>query len=150
MKLRLRDRFNANARWLPRTWAPLFLLIFAAIGGVATLFFFKWLHGLSTTITTNSVAADAYVQGLKQHTQAIFPFIAIPLAGLLLLHFISRKKRGQPGEYVKAQHHDHQGWPLRGEERGESSSERHGLAQYVDPREQRLLDETLAPLTNIT
>ncbi|HLG61352.1 MAG TPA: flippase activity-associated protein Agl23 [Ktedonosporobacter sp.] len=106
-------------KYLPRTGAPIVLLLYFLIMGALAKVFFDWLKNLSIYITTpaNVNASDAYVANLK----AVTLTIVIPLIGFILcgyvLSILIREMRGKlppPG--------------------------RHGFARKIDPEKQPLLD----------
>src|SRR5258707_13031600 len=124
LRVPLRARFAEDAtfiRFVPRTAAPIFLLAYFAVVGIAAKIFFGWLKALSIYITDskNTSAADLYVQGLKDKTVAIVPWLGI-LLGVYVLSILGRELFGklpEPG--------------------------RRGLAARIDPRQQRMLDTVL-------
>lgn len=124
LRVPLRARFAEDAsfiRFVPRTAAPIFLLAYFAVAGIAAKIFFGWLKALSIYITDpkNTPAADLYVQGLKDKTVAIVPWLGI-LLGVYVLSILGRELFGklpEPG--------------------------RRGLAARIDPRNQRMLDTIL-------
>ncbi|HEU5229082.1 MAG TPA: flippase activity-associated protein Agl23 [Ktedonobacteraceae bacterium] len=106
-------------RYLPRTAAPLALLLYLLIMGVFAKLFFGWLKNLSIYITTpaNINASNAYVANLKNITlTAVIPLIGFLLCGFVLSILI-REMRGK--------------FPPPG---------RHGIAKRIDPEKQPLLD----------
>ena len=110
---------NETAPWyIPRTAAPIVLLVYFVIAGLAGKAFFNWLKALSiyVTNTKNTAAADLYVQGLKDKTVAIVPWIGI-LLGVYVLTILGREMFGKV--------------PPEG---------RRGLAARIDPERQPLLD----------
>jgi len=110
---------NAVSQYLPRTGAPIVLLLYFLIMEAVAKVFFDWLKNLSVYITTpaNVNASNAYVANLK----AVTLTIVIPLIGFLLcgyvLSILIREMRGK--------------FPPPG---------RHGLARRIDPEKQPLLD----------
>lgn len=124
LKVPVRGFFKADSsfyRFMPRTAAPIFLLLYFAVVGIAAKIFFGWLKALSIYITDpkNTPAADLYVQGLKDKTVAIVPWLGI-LLGVYVLSILGRELFGklpEPG--------------------------RRGLAARIDPRNQRMLDTIL-------
>lgn len=118
LQFSLRDRDSATARFVPRTLAPFFVLIYVIVAAVVAKFFFHWLDDLAIYITMKAhvTQADAYVQGLKDNTVKVVPWLGI-LLGLFVLGILAREMFGKlppPG--------------------------RRGLARWVDPRQQRVLD----------
>ncbi len=118
-ELGLKWRLPASSKYLPRTGAPIVLLLYFLIMGAFAKVFFGWLKNLSIYVTTpaNVNAANAYVASLKVVTLTI----VIPLMGFLLcgyiLSILIREMRGRlppPG--------------------------RHGFARRIDPEKQPLLD----------
>jgi predicted membrane-bound mannosyltransferase len=106
------------ARYLPRTGSPIVLFLYLLVLGIFAKWFFGWLNVLSIFVSDprNKAVSDAYVQGLKNYTVAIVPWIGI-LLGCCVLVIIVREMLGKvppPG--------------------------RHGLAKHVDPQKQPLLD----------
>src|SRR5207248_2106721 len=123
LKWPVRSRINpeASASYIPRTGAPITLLAYLLVAGLAAKVFFAWLKALSIYVTDpkNTPAADLYVQGLKDKTVAIVPWIGIIL-GIYVLSILGREMFGKlppPG--------------------------RHGLATRIDPKQQRMLDTIL-------
>ncbi len=123
LKWPIRSRFSQEtAPWyIPRTAAPITLLVYLLVAGLAAKSFFGWLKALSIYVTDakNTPSADLYVQGLKDKTVAIVPWIGI-LLGCYVLFILGREMFGKlrpPG--------------------------RHGLAARIDPKQQRLLDTIL-------
>ncbi len=124
LKVPFRELFRTDAsyaRYMPRTAAPIFLLVYFVVVGVAAKIFFGWLKALSIYITDpkNTPAADLYVQGLKDKTVAIVPWLGIIL-GIYVLSILGRELFGklpEPG--------------------------RRGLAKRIDPGQQRMLDTVL-------
>ncbi len=108
----------ALARYLPRTGAPIALVMYFLVAGIIAKWLFGWLKALSIYITDpkNTHAADLYVQGLKDNTVAIVPWIGI-LLGIYLTVILIRELKGK--------------YPPSG---------RHGLASRIDPEKQPLLD----------
>src|SRR5579885_583867 len=118
-ELGLKWHLPASSKYLPRTGAPIVLLLYFLIMGAFAKVFFGWLKNLSIYVTTpaNVNAANAYVASLKVVTLTI----VIPLMGFLLcgyiLSILIREMRGRlppPG--------------------------RHGFARRIDPEKQPLLD----------
>lgn len=110
---------DETAPWyIPRTAAPIALLAYLIVAGLAARAFFNWLKALSIYVTDpkNTAASDLYVQGLKDKTVAIVPWIGI-LLGIYVLTILGREMFGNlppPG--------------------------RRGLAKRIDPERQPLLD----------
>jgi predicted membrane-bound mannosyltransferase len=119
--LRLRNNPETSPWYIPRTAAPIALLAYLLVAGIAGKIFFSWLKALSIYVTDpkNTTASDLFVQGLKDKTVAIVPWIGIIL-GIYVLSILGREMFGKlppPG--------------------------RHGLAARIDPKQQRMLDTVL-------
>ena len=103
-----------------RTYAPLLVLVYLAVAGL----FGKWLLGFIDNLAKSIVTpagnptpqADQFVAHLKQVTVAIIPWLGIGL-GIFALVLLFREMSGK--------------LPPRG---------RRGLAKFVDPQRQPLLD----------
>lgn len=106
---------------LPRTFAPLNLLVYILVLGIFARFFFGWLKDLSIYITTpaNVSKADAFVQHLKDITQALIPWLGV-LLGAFILSILWRERAGRVVPSI---------W--------------RSLATRLDPRKQRLLSTLL-------
>jgi predicted membrane-bound mannosyltransferase len=119
--VRSRVRPETFAWYIPRTAAPIALLAYLLVVGIAAKIFFGWLKALSIYVTDpkNTPAADLFVQGLKDKTVAIVPWIGIIL-GIYVLSILGREMYGK--------------LPLPG---------RRGLAARIDPERQRILDTIL-------
>lgn len=124
LRLPLRSKFQETqfASVLPSTAAPLFLLAYILIAGIAAKILFAKLKELSiyTTNPQTQPLADQFVQGLKDKTVAIVPWIGI-LLGIYVLTILGREMFGKQ--------------PPPG---------RRGLAAKIDPKNQRMLDTILA------
>jgi len=122
LKVPFRERYSDNPdlqRYLPRTAAPLLLLLYVIVGGLFAKVFFSWLKSLSIYTTTHTSQSDVFVQNLKNTTVAIVPWIGIFL-GVYVLSILAREMYGKlppPG--------------------------RRGLAAKIDPQRQRLFDTIL-------
>ncbi|HLX56437.1 MAG TPA: flippase activity-associated protein Agl23 [Ktedonobacteraceae bacterium] len=126
LKLRLRSRPvidgdsspSEGARKLP--FAPLLVLVYFVIVGLAAKWLLSFIEALSKIITTPAGAttpqADQFVANLKQITVSIVPWLGIAL-GVFVLILLFRELSGK--------------LPTPG---------RRGLARYVDPEKQPLLD----------
>jgi len=70
------------ARYIPKTWAPFAVLLYFVLAAPLAGLFFSWMKRLSISITDpkNTAVANAYVQGLKDRTTGIVPWIGILLA----------------------------------------------------------------------
>jgi len=120
LRVPLRARFSEASpfySFIPRTAAPLALLGFFIVAGIVAKFFFAWLKALSIYTTTNTAASDLYVQGLKDKTVAIVPWVGIIL-GIYVLSILGREMFGKlhPPSY-----------------------ERRGVAKYIEPGQQSVL-----------
>ncbi len=106
------------ARLQPRTGAPLLVLAYFLLLAPIAKVVFGWIKKLSVYIADpkNTALADSYVQNLKDHTVAIVPWVGIIL-GIYVLSILAREMLGKV--------------PQTG---------RHGIATYIDPHRQPLLD----------
>jgi uncharacterized protein (TIGR03663 family) len=124
LKMPLRSRFN-NASSLvalfPKTFAPVTLLVYFIVAGVAAKFLFAWIKSASLYITdpNNVNTADNFVQGLKDNTVAFVPVIGI-LLGVFVLVLLYREMKGKS-----------------------ATPKSRRLAKHVDPERQPLLDTIL-------
>ena len=116
------DEQNPLVALIPRTAAPIALLVYALVGGVAAKILFGWIEALSIYVTdpAHTAASDKFVAGLKSITLEIVPYVGI-LLGVYVMSILIREKMGKlpPPE------------------------ERRGLAVRVDPKKQPLLDTIL-------
>src|SRR5207245_994315 len=116
----IRARLNRDtASWyIPRTAAPIVLVLYFIVLGLVAKFFFGWLKALSIYVTDpkNTTTSDLFVQGLKDRTVEIVPWVGI-LLGCYVLFILGREMFGH--------------FPSPG---------RHGLAARVDPERQPVLD----------
>jgi len=124
LKVPLRARFNRESpvvKWLPKSLAPVTVLVYFVIAGVAAKFLFAWIKSVSIYITdpNNVNTANNFVQRLKDTTVAIVPVIGI-LLGAFVLVLLYREIKGKV-----------------------SVAKRKGLAKHVDPERQPLLDTIL-------
>jgi len=124
LKVPLRSRLNqesSSGAWLPKTFAPVTLFAYIVIAGITAKFLFAWIKSTSIYVTdpNNVSAANNYVQGLKDTTVAIVPVIGI-LLGAFVLFLLYREIKGK----LPATRH-------------------RGVAKYVDPERQPLLDTIL-------
>ncbi|HKV57083.1 MAG TPA: flippase activity-associated protein Agl23 [Ktedonobacteraceae bacterium] len=111
---------TSSKTMLPRTFAPVFVVVYFVIVGLIG----KWLLGfvdalaksIMTPAGTPKPEADQFVAHLKQTTVAIVPWLGIGL-GVFVLILLFREMSGK--------------LPPEG---------RRGLAKYVDPQKQPLLD----------
>lgn len=123
LRVPLRSRLgeeNAQNALIPRTFAPVFTLVYFIIAGIAGKLLLGWISALSKQIVgpdgNATPQADQYVANLKQVTVSLIPWLGIAL-GVFVLILLFREMTGRA--------------PLPG---------RHGLARRVDPRRQPLLD----------
>ncbi len=122
LKIPFRERFSDNPalqRYVPRTAAPITLLIYFIIGGLLAKLALSWLDALSVYTTTKTAQSDAFVASLKDYTVAIVPWIGIFL-GVYVLSILAREMFGKL-----------------------PSTGRRGLAAKIDPRQQRMFDTIL-------
>ncbi len=127
LRLPLRAKFNPEASqkttswFVPRTAAPIAVLVYFGLLALVAKFFFGWLKALSIYVTDpkNTAASDLYVQGLKDRTIEIIPALGI-LLGCYVLFILGREMFGR--------------FPPPG---------RRGLAAKVDPQRQPVLDTIL-------
>src|SRR5439155_12502830 len=124
LKVPLRSRLNqesSSGAWLPKTFAPVTLFAYIVIAGITAKFLFAWIKSTSIYVTdpNNVSAANNYVQGLKDTTVAIVPVIGI-LLGVFVLFLLYREIKGKL-----------------------PATRRRGVAKYVDPERQPLLDTIL-------
>ncbi|HLG78565.1 MAG TPA: flippase activity-associated protein Agl23, partial [Ktedonobacteraceae bacterium] len=109
---------KAYTRYMPKTAGPLAVVAFLIVLLPLAKLFFDRMKDLSTYVTDprTADASKAYVQNLKSVTEALFPWLGIVLclivAGILF-------------------------WEIYGPE---PKPGRRGLAKYVDPERQPLLD----------
>ncbi len=125
LRSRLSDQDAPNSL-IPQTFAPVFMLIYLVIAGIAGKLLLGWIEALSKQIVgSNGNAtpqADQYVANLKQITVALIPWLGIAL-GVFVLILLFREMSGKA--------------PLPG---------RRGMAKYVDPQRQPLLDSLVTML----
>lgn len=119
--LRARLANSHAARFVPRTYASLSLLVYFMVVGIAAKWLFAKLHTLSIYITDpkNLFTSDTFVTNLKQTTIRLMPWLGIVL-GLFVFSILAREMYGK----VKPQG-------------------RRGLARFVD-RRQPVLDSILS------
>jgi len=104
--------------WL-RTSAPLLLAGYFLVLGVFAKWFFGWLKNLSIYITANAAntkIADDYVSRLKYVTELLTPMLGMVLAIVVFVILLREQWVHTPG------------------------NRRHGLARWVDPVRQPLLN----------
>lgn len=114
------DQTNQDGarRFLPRTYAPVALLVLLVLGAIAAKVFFSLLDQLSTYINSHTNVADAQLANLEAITVRIIPWLGI-LLGLYVFSILLREMYGKlPGPG------------------------RRGLARFVD-RRQPVLDTIL-------
>jgi predicted membrane-bound mannosyltransferase len=106
---------------VPRTLAPIFLVMYIVVAGIAAKILLRWLDYLAvyTTDPKTQPISDAFVQGLKDKTVAIVPWLGI-LLGVYVLSILGREMFGKI--------------PPQG---------RRGLAKRVNPKLQPVLDTIL-------
>ncbi len=117
-KFRLRSRLANQARFLPRTFAPVVVLVYFIVAGIAAKIALTKLDQLSTYINANTSVTDADLANIKTITVTIVPWLGI-LLGLVVFSILAREIFGKlppPG--------------------------RRGLARFVN-RRQPLLDTVL-------
>jgi len=122
LKIPFREHYSHNPavqRYLPRTAAPITLLMYLIVGGLLAKLALGWLDALSVYTTTKTAQSDAFVASLKNYTVAIVPWIGIFL-GVYVLSILAREMFGK--------------LPPAG---------RRGLAAKIDPRRQRMFDTIL-------
>ena len=106
------------ARLLPRTFAPVAVLIVGIVGAIAAKIFFGILENLSTYINNHTNAANVDLANLETLTVRIIPWLGM-LLGFYVLSILVREMYGK--------------LPVSG---------RRGLARFVDQR-QSILDTIL-------
>lgn len=121
LKVPLRSRFQQSpeaSTLLPKTFAPVTLLLYLVIAGVAAKILFGWVKYLSiyTTDAKTMPLADQFVQRLKEVTVSVVPVVGF-LLGAFVLVILYLEVSGR--------------LPTGG---------RRGLAKRVDPGRQPLLD----------
>ncbi|HJT56589.1 MAG TPA: flippase activity-associated protein Agl23 [Ktedonobacteraceae bacterium] len=81
---------------VPRTLAPMLLLLYVVVAGIAAKILLRWLDYLAvyTTDPKTQPLSDAFVQGLKDKTVAIVPWIGI-LLGVYVLSILGREMFGK-------------------------------------------------------
>ena len=114
------ERTSASSSLMPRTYAPIFVLVYFILAGIAGKLLLGWINRLALSIVTPAgnatPQADAFVANLKQVTVSIIPWLGIAL-GVFVLILLFREMSGK--------------LPAPG---------RHGLATRVDPQRQPLLE----------
>ncbi len=123
-KWAVRESVNSDAafkRYLPKTGAPILLVVYFLIIGPVAKIALGFLEQLSAYIVNpkNTPIADAFVATLKARTVQLIPWLGI-LLGLYILSILAREIMGK--------------MPPPG---------RRGLAKYIDPQRQPLLDTIL-------
>jgi uncharacterized protein (TIGR03663 family) len=104
------------ASYMPKTWAPFAVLLYFVLAAPVAGFFFNWMKRLSIYITDpkNTAVANVYVQGLKDRTTGIVPWLGI-LLGLYVLSILVREMIGRlplPGQNAVARRLDSERQPL--------------------------------------
>jgi len=122
LKWSLRARVSSStplATYLPKTWAPATVFVYFLILAPIAKFLFAWMKSTSIYITNpkNTPLADLYVQGLKEKTVALVPWLGIIL-GVFVLIILAREMFGK----------------------APSPGKRNFLARRIDPTKQPLLD----------
>ena len=121
--LSLRSKFAGEQPWaalLPRTAAPIALLVYFFVIGLVAKLLFAWMKASSIYITAHQKISDQYIQGLKADTLAVIPYFGIIL-GVYVMSILIREWWGK--------------FPL--------PEERRGLAVWIDAKKQPLLDTIL-------
>ncbi len=99
LKWSLRAKVSSEAKlltYLPKTWAPVTLVAYFLVLAPIAKFFFSWMKSTSIYITNpkNTPFADQYVQGLKDKTVALVPWLGI-LLGIYVLSILAREMFGK-------------------------------------------------------
>ncbi len=120
LRWRLRSEVSARERawYMPRSAAPLLLLVYVILTGIAAKVGLGLINSISLYANNprTQPAANLFVQNLKSITVIIVPWLGIAL-GIFVLTILWRERLGKlppPG--------------------------RRGLAAKIDPRSQRMLD----------
>ncbi|GHO43117.1 hypothetical protein KSX_12800 [Ktedonospora formicarum] len=115
-----RDTNAGPIHALTQTWAPWAVLMLAVVAAPLALLFFRYMHNLSLYINDvkTKPLADTFVAQLKNVTVAIVPWLGIALGVYVLVILMM--------EYFEK-------LPV-------NDSRRRGLAKFVDPVRQPLLD----------
>ncbi len=116
VRARFRSKKVGYARYLPKTGAPLVLVGFALLCVPLAKWFFGWMKNLSVYVTSNVAASDEYVQHLKDQTLAILPWGCAALGVYVLFIIVAKRLRARP------------------------AARRYGVAAYIDPVKQPVLD----------
>jgi len=116
VRARFRSKKVGYVRYLPKTGAPLALAGLALFCAPFVKWFFGWMKNLSVYVTSNGAASDEYVQHLKDQTLAILPWGCAALVAYALFLIVSKRLRKQP------------------------VTKRYGVATYIDPVKQPVLD----------
>lgn len=106
-------------KFMPRTTAPVTLMLYFIVLGAFVKWLFGWIKDLSIYITANAVntkIADAFVKQLKDNTQLVVPWLGILLAVIVMVVLFREQNEEEPSEG------------------------RRGLARWIDPKKQPLLD----------
>ncbi len=106
-------------KFVSRTTAPIALLFYFIVLGVFAKWLFSWLKNLSIYIADpkNTKLADAFVNQLKENTQRVVPWLGMALAVVVMVVLFCEKSEEEA-----------------------QLEERRGLAKWVDPKKQPLLD----------
>ncbi|MBO0781203.1 MAG: TIGR03663 family protein [Ktedonobacteraceae bacterium] len=126
VRLPIRERVDEDValrNWLPRTAAPIFVLLYFGICGILAKWFFGKLKDLSDYVTDEKTKplADAFVAQLKNNTVFVIPFIGIAL-GIFVIYKLVRELMNE-----------------RSHEDG-----RRSIASFIDRRKQPWLNTLLA------
>ena len=124
LRAQFRSRFNQDSPFtamLPQTFAPVTLLAYIIVAGIAGKELFGLVKYLSvyTTSPNTQPFADQFVQNLESKTVAIVPILGVLLGVYVLVKLIREISGKLPG------------------------TERRGLARHVDPQKQPVLDTIL-------
>jgi uncharacterized protein (TIGR03663 family) len=121
----VRSHFNEQQtpfyRWIPQSGSPIALLIYFLVLGIFARVFFAWLDNLSHYITNHLSVSNQFVANLKTATIPVILALGVLLC-VYVFFLLWRESREQDSS---------------------SSAERRGLAAYVDPQKQPLLDTIL-------
>ncbi|HZS79606.1 MAG TPA: flippase activity-associated protein Agl23 [Ktedonobacteraceae bacterium] len=124
LRLPLRARLTNASAFVPKTFAPVLLLIYFVIAGISGKLLLSFISQLSRIILPDpngqpTVQADQFVTTLKTITVEIVPWVGIAL-GIYVLSILYREMKGN--------------LPAPG---------RRGLAKQIDPERQPVLDAIL-------
>jgi len=106
-------------KFVSRIAASIALLFYFIVLGVFAKWLFSWLKNLSIYITDpkSTKLADAFVNQLKENTQHVVPWLGMALAVVVMVVLFCEKSEEEA-----------------------QLEERRGLAKWVDPKKQPLLD----------